>query len=436
MPGLRIKGGTRSQLNAAAAADQLAEREPYFISDEGRLAVGTGVGGYSAMAKEGEVASQTGDLAFSVDPTRYGLPDWLRCDGALLDNATAPASLQGYMARAADMDYTYDGPVDVLPAVPTNVFDMLGDYAIVQHTASPFMVPMRRTPGGTYSYARESFAANPAAALKCAALGVLDGVTRVLAFTTAAGGAFYAKATLANWPIYSVAATFAGKTVAGVGFGADGKFYLLSSTAPYLHSIGADVQNDPLEDVGGPHSGGVGLAMSPNQKYMVTWHSTTPFIHVFEFDGVKYVPIGSPPTGAASFLRVEVSDTGVIVGKATSASAYLICSVTPGGGVSGMTSSTVNTATAWGLSPDGRYLVSWLSNVMSYYPIVNNTIGAATAFSLYTAANGVTIAGRIGMIPGYFLASSNNGNLGYLMAGTTTPTGWIAPRIKYGFMKT
>lgn len=382
------------------------------------------------------LVAQAGDLAFSADPARYSLPGWLPCDGEMRDDATAPSSLQPYMARAAEMDYTYDGAVESTGAVPANVFDMLGDYALVQMSASPFAIPLKRTPGGTYSYARESFAANPSAALKCAALGVLDGVTRVLAFTTAAGGAFYAKATLATWPIYGVAATFTGKTVAGVAFGADGKFYLLSSTAPYLHSIGADVQNDPLEDVGGVHSGGAGLTMSPNQKYMVSWHTTTPFINVFEFDGTKYVHIGSPPTGAASFLRVEVSDTGVIVGKATSASAYLICSVAPSGGVSGMTSTTVNTATSWGISPDGRYLVSWLSNVMSYYPIVNNTVGVATALPLYTAANAVTVAGRIGMIPGYFLSTSNNGNLGYLMAGTTTPTGWIAPRIKYGFMKT
>lgn len=54
---IRVKGGTRAQLDAAAAANQLAEREPYFISDEDRLAVGTAANGYSAMAKEGEGGS-------------------------------------------------------------------------------------------------------------------------------------------------------------------------------------------------------------------------------------------------------------------------------------------------------------------------------------------------------------------------------------------
>ena len=378
---------------------------------------------------------QAGDLAFSIDPGRYGLPDWLPCDGALMDNATAPASLQPYMAHAGEMDYTWDGNTESAGAVPTNVFDMLGDYALLQMSAAPFAIPMRRTPGGTFSYAKESFAVNPTAALKCAALGEKDGLTRILAFTTAAGGAFYARNAFASWPASNVAATFTGKTVAGVVFGADDRFYLLSSSAPYLHSIEVDVPTGTLIDVGGPHAAGAGLAISPNQKYMVSWHTTTPFLNVFEFDGNKYIHIGSPPTSAASYVRVEVSDTGVIVGKPTSSSVYHICSVMPSGSVSGMTLNTVNAATAWGLSPDGRYLVSWLSNAMSYYPIVNNTMGSAVAFPLYGATAFATIAGRIGMIPGRFMASSNNGNNGYVMAGSNTPSGWIAPRIKYGFMK-
>lgn len=54
MANIRIKGGTRAQLNAAATANKLAAREPYLITDEGRLAVGTGAGTYTAMAKAGE----------------------------------------------------------------------------------------------------------------------------------------------------------------------------------------------------------------------------------------------------------------------------------------------------------------------------------------------------------------------------------------------
>lgn len=59
---IRVKGGTRAQLDAAAAANQLAEREPYFVSDEDRLAVGTAANGYSAMALEGH----THDIATAI----------------------------------------------------------------------------------------------------------------------------------------------------------------------------------------------------------------------------------------------------------------------------------------------------------------------------------------------------------------------------------
>lgn len=57
MASIRIKSGTRAQLNAAAAASLLAAREPYFIVDEGRFAVGTSASAYTAFAKEADVAT-------------------------------------------------------------------------------------------------------------------------------------------------------------------------------------------------------------------------------------------------------------------------------------------------------------------------------------------------------------------------------------------
>ncbi|MGE8400028.1 MAG: hypothetical protein ACN6PP_00480 [Delftia tsuruhatensis] len=57
MASIRIKSGTRAQLDAAAAASLLAAREPYFIVDEGRFAVGTGASAYTAFAKEADVAT-------------------------------------------------------------------------------------------------------------------------------------------------------------------------------------------------------------------------------------------------------------------------------------------------------------------------------------------------------------------------------------------
>jgi hypothetical protein len=51
---LRIKRGTRAQVNAAAAASGLAAGQPLLITDEGRLAVGLSATTYAAAAKQGE----------------------------------------------------------------------------------------------------------------------------------------------------------------------------------------------------------------------------------------------------------------------------------------------------------------------------------------------------------------------------------------------
>lgn len=57
MATLRIKRGTRSQLNAAATASGLRAGEPYLITDESRFAVGLAAGTYQDFLKVGEVSS-------------------------------------------------------------------------------------------------------------------------------------------------------------------------------------------------------------------------------------------------------------------------------------------------------------------------------------------------------------------------------------------
>ena len=54
MPSLKIKRGTRAQLNAAASAGQLNAGEPYLITDEERLAIGTSATTYQDFSKSGE----------------------------------------------------------------------------------------------------------------------------------------------------------------------------------------------------------------------------------------------------------------------------------------------------------------------------------------------------------------------------------------------
>lgn len=380
------------------------------------------------------VLPAAGDLSYSADPARFSLPDWLPCDGALVADVNTPASLQPYMTRAYNVDYNADGGIESAGAAPQGVADMFGDFALFRMAASPFLIPMQRNAVG-FSYLRESFVSNPAAAIVAAAIGQAGGVTNTLGFSAAAGAAFYARRVSSAWSVNNVASIFTGKAFVGVVFGGDNRFYLLSTTAPYLYSIAADVSTSALQEEAGVSASPVGLAISPNKRYMVSWHSTAPFLYVFEFDGSRYRLIGTPPTGAASFTRVEVSDAGVVVAKPSTGSIYYVCSVTPAGAVSGMLQSTVDAATAWGITDDGRHLLTWVSNAAKSYPIANDGVGTGTAIAAYSSATYGTLAGRFGVRQGHFLASSSIAASGYGLAMTATTAGWIAPRVRYGFMK-
>ena len=59
MSSLKIKRGSYAQLVAAAAADQLKEGEPYLISDQGRIAIGTSTSTFEVFAKLSEVGQNT-----------------------------------------------------------------------------------------------------------------------------------------------------------------------------------------------------------------------------------------------------------------------------------------------------------------------------------------------------------------------------------------
>lgn len=59
---LLIKRGTRAQLNTAANNSQLLEGEPYFITDEDRIAIGTSKSTYQEYAKTSEVTGASGSM--------------------------------------------------------------------------------------------------------------------------------------------------------------------------------------------------------------------------------------------------------------------------------------------------------------------------------------------------------------------------------------
>jgi hypothetical protein len=59
---LKIKRGTRAQLDAAVTGNTLNLGEPYLITDEGRIAVGTGSNSFVDFAKFGEIQALDADL--------------------------------------------------------------------------------------------------------------------------------------------------------------------------------------------------------------------------------------------------------------------------------------------------------------------------------------------------------------------------------------
>lgn len=62
---------TKSNLDTQKAGNNLIEGEPYLITDEGRLAIGTGVGSYSELAKKGEGGFNVIKIIKSSNELRY-----------------------------------------------------------------------------------------------------------------------------------------------------------------------------------------------------------------------------------------------------------------------------------------------------------------------------------------------------------------------------
>lgn len=85
---LKIKRGTRAQLNAAVTSNSLNLGEPYLITDEGRLAIGTGSNTYADFLKSTESSALDGDLASIAALTGTGLLRRTGTDTYVLDTST------------------------------------------------------------------------------------------------------------------------------------------------------------------------------------------------------------------------------------------------------------------------------------------------------------------------------------------------------------
>lgn len=83
---IQIKRGTRAQIEAAKAAGQLKDGEPYLIIDENRIAVGVSSSGYSSFAKIEELQDEKvavnadGEPGYLWDDSNTGV---LRTDTSL-----------------------------------------------------------------------------------------------------------------------------------------------------------------------------------------------------------------------------------------------------------------------------------------------------------------------------------------------------------------
>lgn len=108
MPLLKFKRGTRAQLNAAASGSLLNLGEPYLITDEGRLAVGTDVNKFSAVALESHSHPYTGltpDLVPKAGIALEGVVGAL-VNSKLSDDGTTPK----YDGTALSLDgHTHTG---------------------------------------------------------------------------------------------------------------------------------------------------------------------------------------------------------------------------------------------------------------------------------------------------------------------------------------
>jgi len=103
---IQIKRGTRAQIEAAKAAGQLKDGEPYLITDEDRLAVGVSPNGYSSFAKIEELVDEKVALSDGGNPG-YLYPDAtsgiLRTDSSL--NVQKDINDSFIQLAVADVDF-------------------------------------------------------------------------------------------------------------------------------------------------------------------------------------------------------------------------------------------------------------------------------------------------------------------------------------------
>lgn len=85
---LKLKRGTRAQIDAGVTGNLLNLGEPYLITDEGRIAVGTGSNSYATFAKSSEIQPLDADLTSIASLTGTGFLKRTGTDTYVLDTNT------------------------------------------------------------------------------------------------------------------------------------------------------------------------------------------------------------------------------------------------------------------------------------------------------------------------------------------------------------
>lgn len=117
---LKIKRGTRAQIDAAVTGNSLNLGEPYLITDENRIAIGTGSNSYEVFAKFGEIQALDADLTAISGLSGTGFLKRTGTDTWALDTNTYLTAESDTLATVTDRGATTSTAITLSGGVTIN----------------------------------------------------------------------------------------------------------------------------------------------------------------------------------------------------------------------------------------------------------------------------------------------------------------------------